>query len=310
MCRALLVTMVLASAVPGLAYGDDGVFRGAGGAVVASTSASVRMTAEEVVLDLQEPSVVHGTCTFVFTNAGAPESLLVGFPDSGTDIDDSSLPDSLASSTTIYHLRVTVDGQDVATTLVPLEGKGHLSRDMRGALPRSFDLVHTWTCFFDSMQTRILRTEYWQLTSTAVWNPCIVHYVLSTGGSWAGPIGKAVVRVLPGSLRFRNDCSPPNWTWTGSEYVWTAEDFEPETDIELSLQDPAEYAACLIQSWQRMRDDPPPRSPYDEGGLLSACGPIQRADFLEAVCAQLGDSLAYLRYRLEDIHASENPHGR
>ena len=300
---ALLMLIILA---PEPAAGDDGVFRGTGGAVIASTSRSVRMTAEEVVLDLTETGVVHGNCTFVFTNAGGPESLLIGFPDRGRDIDDSPLPDSLASGPSIYDLLVSVDGQEVLTTLVPIERDGNISRAARAARLGGFSWVHTWPCFFDSMQTRILHTEYRHPTSIGIWDPCMLHYVLSTGASWAGPIGKALIRVVPGQLRLKNAYSPPNWIWTGTEYIWTAEDFEPDVDVLLSLQDPAAYVACLVDSWPRLRERVTARSPYDSGGLLSSCGPIRRQDFFQAVRAQLGDSLSDLRARLEDIYASEN----
>ena len=304
---ALLMLVILA---PDRAMGDDGVFRGTGGAVTASTSRSIRMTAEEVVLDLNEIGVVHGICTFVFSNAGPAESLLIGFPDMGTEIDDSSLPDSSASRPSIYDLRVTVDGQEVVTKLVLVAGEGDISRALRAAPLRRFSWVHTWPCFFDSMQTRILRTEYRHPTSTGIWDPCILDYVLTTGASWAGPIGKVLIRVVPGSLRLKSVPSPDNWTWTGAEYIWTAENLEPKVDVHLSLQDPAEYAARLVGNWRRARDKEPTRSLYNSSELLSGCGPAGRQEFFRAVRAQLGDSVADLRARFEEIYASESHYDR
>jgi hypothetical protein len=292
--------LTLFASVPG--HGDDGVFYGTGGSVVPSQSRSVVMVAEEVVLDIADPRVVHGVCTFIFTNTGAPESLLVGFPDMSAA--GTSVSDSLLSGPSIHDLKVTVDGHAVVTKLLPRAEARGVSRGQQTSWGR-FDWVHTWPCYFDAGQTRVLRTEYRHPTSIVVSHPCIVHYILTTGASWSGPIGKAVVRVIPGALRLKSESSPRDWAWTGTEYVWTSEKFEPETDVDLSFQDPAQYAQCLIDNWRRLREPDPLRSPPGPYDVLEYCGDLGRPDFFKAVCAQLGDSLADLRVKIEEIYASD-----
>jgi len=282
------------------ALGDDGVFYGTGGSVVPSQSRSVVMVAEEVVLDITDPRVVHGVCTFVFTNTGAPESLLVGFPDMSAG--GTGLPDSMGPS--IHDLKVTVDGHEVVTKLLPMVDAEGISRGQQTLWGR-FDWVHTWPCYFDSGQTRVLRTEYRHPTSIVVFDPCIVHYIMSTGASWSGPIGKAVVRVMPGALRLKSARSPRGWTWAGTDYVWTSEKFEPEMDVDLSFQDPAQYARCLVRNWLILQAPDSLRSPFPPQDVLEDCGYLGRPDFFRAVCAQLGDSLADLRVKIEEIYASD-----
>ncbi len=302
--KAMSRVLCLLLLAPLGATADDGVFRGEGGAVVPSQAAHVRMVAEEVILDLTDPEVVHGTCIFVVTNEGPADSLLIGFPDKAP-FDEAASP-AVPSPAAIYDLTVMVDGEQVET-------QPELIGDLRGAgfsqpvLGIAYNRAHVWRCVFDSGQTRVLRTEYRHKSSTYVVARYMVNYILTTGASWAGPIGKVVVRLQPGNLRMKLEHHPRNWTWTGLEYLWTAADVEPAEDIAVGLEDPRAWAQQLIASWRCHSDREP------GGGTVMAweilhdnsideCEP----DFLREVAVAMGDSLPELRAAVESACAEQS----
>lgn len=300
-CLALVLLILISTS----AIADDGVFLGTGGSVTPSQSSSVRMVAEEVDLDISD-QFVRGKCTFVFFNDGPAETLLVGFPDHSPGGDDIS--ENKRGRPSIYDLKITIDGQEVATEVLPVAKPTDTTQS---AWPsrriRYYDWVHTWTCDFQAGQTRILRTEYEHAMSTSVGDPCILDYMLTTGASWAGSIGKIVVRIRPGRLRLKTAYHPREWLWTGSEYVWTAENLEPTENINLSFEDPAKYVRCVIHNWNYMTGrTSEPSQIFEVKYASEGCGHLGRPEFFRLVCEELGDSLPDLRIHLEELYDSDN----
>ena len=99
--------------------------------------------------------------------------------------------------------------------------------------------------------------------------PWILDYILTTGASWAGPIGKVVVRVIPGELRLKQAEYPSVWSFTGQEYVWTAENLVPAEDIRAYFDDPSDVAHCLAENWNRIQNQ---AGDSDSLALLLTCG--------------------------------------
>jgi hypothetical protein len=295
----VLLAAVVVLSVSVVTRADDGVFMGAGGAVVPSSSEHVRMAAEEVVLDLTEPGVVHGTCLFVITNDGPADTLLVGFPDNSPDPDDDR--PAIAGPSTLYDLEIAVDGVPVATTEVPVQdlissGFGE------GVSRRAYNRAHVWPCVFASGETRVLRTEYRHKLSAMSNATYIAHYILETGATWAGPIGKVVVRVRPGSMRQKEPSRHFEWFWTGTEYVWEASDLEPTENILLCLDDPLERARWLAGIWRDNESRRPAGSQRTPEEFAAAhLHFLGSGDFFQAVCAALGDSLPELRDTVRSV---------
>ena len=291
--KAYLSTVIVVLSISIVTRADDGVFKGAGGAVIPSSSEHVRMAAEEVVLDLTEPGVVHGTCLFVITNDGPADTLLVGFPDN-SPVPDEYRP-AIAGPSTLYDLEIAVDGVPVVTTEVPVRdlvstGFGEVvSR-------RAYNRAHVWPCVFTSGETRVLRTEYRHKLSSMSNATYIVHYILETGATWAGPIGKVVVRVQPGSMRQKEPSRDFEWFWTGAEYVWEASDLEPTENIMLCLDDPLVRARWLAGIWRNNESRRPAGAQRTPGKFAADyLHFLGTGDFFETVCAALGDSLPELR---------------
>lgn len=286
--------------LPGYILGDDGVFRGVGGAVVPWNAEHVRMAAEEVVLDLADPQVVHGTCFFVMVNDGPADTLLIGFPENSPAV--WSREGMITQPSLLTELTITDDGERVTTREMPVA-------DLPGDPPAAsrarlgYDRAHVWTCAFAPGETRVLRTEYRHPVSATVANPVVLHYVLTTGASWAGTIGKVVVRVQPGDLRLKgNDYDyPRDWIWTGQEYVWVVENLEPDRNLRIGLGDPDAIARQLADRWYDLLAKGRDPQSIATGKLLSLPGSLGDVDFFGQIRAALGDSLPELSAILDTV---------
>lgn len=298
-------TILILLALPGGLLADDGVFRGVGGAVIPWHAEHVRMAAEEVVLDLSDPQVVHGTCFFVMVNDGPADTLLVGFPENSPAV--WSREGMIAQPSLLTDLTVTVDGERVETRERPVAELPGVSGHRLG-----YDRAHVWTCAFAPGETRVLRTEYRHPVSVHVADPVVVHYVLTTGASWAGTIGKVVVRVKPGDLRLKgNDYDYPlDWTWTGREYVWVAENLEPEQDLWIGLGDPLAAARRLADHWRYLVESGRDPRTIAASELLTLRGILGDADYFGLIRDALGDSLPELKTLLEGVFAEHSAGGR
>lgn len=292
---AALAFLALAS---GTARADDGVFEGSGGTVSLSQSEHVRMVAEEVVFDLTSPDLIRVSCLFVVVNEGSADTLLLGFPDFWPAEDDDSQEADGRSA--IRDLVVMVDGLPVVTTAVPAADAPAIlgERTTRA----SWNVAHVWPCAFAPGQTRVLRTEYGHRYSMMVGVSHVVNYSLRTGASWAGSIGKVVVRIVPGDLRVKERYGLP-CERVGGEYVWTAADLEPTEDIWIGLARPGEIARYLEDHWRRSTSSGRPedleaarRSVWETSMLHGS-----RPDFLAEVRDALGDSVPELRAFLEEF---------
>ncbi|MBK8166448.1 MAG: DUF4424 family protein [bacterium] len=295
--RRVAVTVSLLVLAGRSAHADDGVFEGSGGTVSLSGSDHVRMVAEEVVFDLRTPDVIRVSCLFVVVNEGPADTLLLGFPDYWPDADDDSPRPGVVSA--IEDLVVTVDGRPVDTTALPAkDAPTAIGTGDQWCVP--YNVAHVWNCSFAPGQTRVLRTEYSHGYSGSTSSSYNVSYVLRTGASWAGSIGAVVLRLIPGQMSLKDAWYPPEWHDTGTEFVWAATDLEPDCDIEVGMEIPAEYAAHLARAW---------RGEYDQGGAVapedahrwvfgSSIFRHCRPQFLVEVSRALGSSLPDLSREL------------
>jgi hypothetical protein len=259
------------------------------------------MVGEEVVIEripspdkLWRSEGVRGSCVFVFENTGPAETLLVGFPDYEPMADIGHVPEDR----TLRSIHVWVDGDLVEPWRAPRETSGF-------SITKSYpfaDQFWVWPVVFAEHQTRVLRTDYEHAASAdngSHWN---ISYVLTTGASWAGPIGKAIVRVksagmIPmGREGYRCESGEGTWHQSGEEYVWTAENFEPTKDISRSFRSPEADIQNIAQYW--------PKWSVDEPDQLHLIFPELRddPDYWSAFVKLMPDSLADARaYTLEGL---------
>jgi hypothetical protein len=135
-------------------------------------------------------------------------------------------------------------------------------------------VVAVWRMDFQPHQTIRLVNRYmtsWDYLGGGPWGDYSVRYVLTTGSTWQGPIGDAVITLtVPEELPLPqlSDTLEACWDWSGSPEVsgrtveWRFSDFEPSEDLRFSvmtvLTDPIYediYAGELLEgvTWQRGR---------------------------------------------------------
>ncbi len=183
-----MVTLTLASQANdgGIAYGGSpGLLNG---------HPSVTMSSEKILLIVGDKEV-RVECDFVFTNSGKACTVRMGFPDEGYGASD---PDEERSSddnfmksppqTTFTSFRSSVNGKPVATKLIRTDTAGHY--------------WHTKTVSFQANQALNIRDVYTQRIGGGIaevgsktGTVAEVGYILHTGASWHGPIGRSEVSV-------------------------------------------------------------------------------------------------------------------
>lgn len=209
---SLMLLSVCASANDGgIAFGGSpGLLRG---------HPSVSMTSEVVKVTVQG----HRTrvdCDFVFTNHGPACSVRMGFPDEGygaSDPDEGQADfQNKPPQTTFTSFRSYVDGKPAPTKLIRANIEGHY--------------WHAKTVVFPANSTLHIRDVYTQDVGGGIvavgqktGQADQIGYVLHTGASWHGPIGRSEIEVtLPGKRihgtlklvpvsRISKDKNNPRW---------------------------------------------------------------------------------------------------
>ncbi|HZT41528.1 MAG TPA: hypothetical protein VFA07_05045 [Chthonomonadaceae bacterium] len=158
---------------------------------------SVSMTSEVVKITIQG----HQTrvdCDFVFTNHGPACSVRMGFPDVGEGASDPDEEEADFKNkpphTTFTSFRSYVDGKPAPTRLIRADTEGHY--------------WHAKTVFFPANSTLHIRDVYTQDVGGGIvqvgqktGEADQIGYVLHTGASWHGPIGRSEIDItLPGTL--------------------------------------------------------------------------------------------------------------
>lgn len=195
------------------AFADDGGIENVGGtAHLLTDQGHVRMLSESVRARVSRDSI-SVECDFTFVNTGPADTVLVGFPDRG-DGDGGG-----GGSMTTF--RSWVDGTEVPCTLLPDAEHSKSAYQERGGW---------WTrriCFAEG-QRRVVHDHYEASPGSSVDGTRFFQYILETGASWAGTIGRAdiivtLVGISPRWIRSAN----PRPIVRGHELIWHFDDFEP-----------------------------------------------------------------------------------
>jgi hypothetical protein len=201
------------------AVADDGAMYGVGGSLALMKGhPTVRMVSEEVKIRLPEAEV---EAQFVLRNEGPATWVTIGFPETGGGAD---FPGTDQSSFTGF--RSTVDGKPVRVSRV-IESRGGGMSD-----------YHFWwvkRVHFARGQTRVVVNRYTGELGFDSGGHRSFTYVLKTGASWKGSIGRARITCdvtgLKGAapLTFR----PEGGIRTGDRITWDLRDLNPNEDIDL-----------------------------------------------------------------------------
>ncbi len=110
-------------------------------------------------------------------------------------------------------------------------------------------VVAVWKMKFAPRETIMLENTYntsWDYIRNGPWSFNTINYILTSGGTWSGPIGDAVVTLtLPDEMPdpTLNDTLLCYWHWTGQPVVdgrtirWHYRDFEPDENISFSVEE-------------------------------------------------------------------------
>lgn len=108
-------------------------------------------------------------------------------------------------------------------------------------------VVAVWKMKFEPYETIILRNTYntsWDYFGGGPWSKFSVDYILTSGSTWSGPIGDAVItlEIPPGILLPQlSDTVSVYWDWEGSPQIinrtvtWHYTDLEPAENLSFSV---------------------------------------------------------------------------
>jgi hypothetical protein len=178
---AFAVLFVSSTFIPSTA--DDGGISFGGSPHLLSGHPSVSMQSEAVTMDIHK-DLIKVECNFVFHNSGPACTVRVGFPDQGLGAAEPYQGDPLPT----HNLKATfltyesyVNGKKVPTKLIPTNDRGLF--------------WHTKIVNFKGKSDCLIRDVYTLKPGEQVTDENGAYqqtsYVLHTGASWHGPIGKA-----------------------------------------------------------------------------------------------------------------------
>lgn len=244
----------------------------ANGIAIEDDNLNIRMESEEVIVDLWADSAVVN-CSFVMHNYGEALSVEMGFPE--MHFLQNEKPYFIQCAEDKKRFRINVNGvmlgyetisfSHVLDELVALQKElsqslnGEEYRDIfdsyvevRHQLENKSHLWYVWQESFDRQTTKNISVSYKISNGTTVKENVsgyfvvnkLFKYIISTGGSWHGTIGDAIIRVrLHGFTLFDlGSISPSGYTVVddGREIMWHFEDIEPVEDDDIVVLFPDE----------------------------------------------------------------------
>lgn len=263
--------VLMALLAGGAARANDGGIAYGGSPRLLSGHPSVSMQSEVITMRVGEANVTTD-CRFVFRNSGKACTVRMGFPDQGDGAfdPDESNEEQLGDDAAVMKTppRTTFD-----SFVSYVNGKRVTTKLIRANKPGQY--WHTKTVTFPAHSVTRIRDVYSQhipSQSDERGDHKRAAYVLHTGSSWRGPIGRSTVNVIfrrkcmPGTLIARrtkivDDVETVNWkkarfrdvyyigpaipTVSGRTLCFTRTKWRPETKDDILLyfrEDPKEDA--------------------------------------------------------------------
>lgn len=215
------------------AHADDGAVSEVSGGTIAPLDQhpSVRMVSEVVTVRIVDgKSYVH--CEFVFRNEGKATTVKMGFPEHAWGGGDGG------AFMRIKGFKTWVDGK---TTKVAYKPANNTRPKISGG--EEYKAWYVKDVRFAKGQTRKVVDEYYAKLGSegGAGSPydkiSIFDYVLKTGSTWKGPIGKAVVIVDASTMTPYCDINagPAGYSNRGGILTWSLVNIEPKDDIHVEL---------------------------------------------------------------------------
>lgn len=238
MKKAVLVLLALFMAIscfPNTAKADDSsLIGGTAGTVYPIYDTQVEM--EEEIIDITvRDGCSFVSCQFFFHNTGDRTRLLMGFP-TGRHFEkpdkDSEGPED-EYETNLNWFRTFIHGKRV-----PVKIRSGLKPEGNNLGGLYFSQWHTWKAALGKGERLKVVNKYWMVNTQPVLGSGSeqINYVLRSGSTWKGPIGKVTVRMKfegynAAGLEFEE--MQPSYIKKDGTIVWTAENIEPREDIEV-----------------------------------------------------------------------------
>lgn len=194
---------LLLAFVPLCASADDGYVVYGGAPKLMRSHPQIRMVSERVVMTVGRDRTTVD-CRFVFRNEGRAANVSMGFPDYVGDGEESSDP-------VLEEFQSWVDGKRASTSFVASANHQNWHRKA----------VH-----FAAGQTRVVRDTYeFAFSKGATSSDGYLNervYVMHTGASWKGKIGRAelIVRFQKGVIRAPLRLYPSRFVAQGEPYTY------------------------------------------------------------------------------------------
>jgi len=206
-----------------LAAGDDTAVVGVGGAIQAMKShPSIRMVSEDVSIRLY-PERYTVRCQFEFKNEGEDTVAYMGFPENAV----GDVPQQKTSQ--FEYFRTAVDGVPVKSTFQPSPPSEE----------NEYTGWHIKNVQFKRGQTRIITVDYASPVGETSDGSRFCSYIMHTGSSWKGKIGRAVIHVDIGAITKHytvTSISPKQAKIQGNTIIWRFSNLEPTADDDISVR--------------------------------------------------------------------------
>lgn len=223
----LFVAALILCSFASLARADDASLGRRGETVRPVGGSQVEMVSEEVTVTVSA-ACSRVDCRFTFKNTGPGTTVLMGFPESKPPPDREGFGDDTA----LHDFQTFIDGRQVPVK----KEKGDTQEDKKAAeAADNHPYWWTWEVPFKAGETREVGNTYWVKNHNWSNGQVMAGYILATGSSWKGPIGRARVvfrfeDVLPYDIRH---ISPGTYRFKGEDLVWEWTDLEPRGDIQI-----------------------------------------------------------------------------
>ncbi len=215
-----------------LAWSNDTAVWGVGGVIEPMKShPSVELRSHRVMVTLT-PSYADVECTFVLHNTGQATSVLIGFPESGGGVD-------VDPTRGFERFRSYVDGKRVKVRVINAEKE----RD-------SYWRWYVKRVSFRAGQTRVVRNTYRMSLGLFGTGERFFEYVLTTGASWKGAIGRSeiVVRLVGLDEAIWWQIKPTGYRRERNRIVWRLSNYEPEENLYIAFL--ADYKVFVNEEHQ------------------------------------------------------------
>jgi hypothetical protein len=212
----LCVSVALA-ALSMLGWCNDSAVVGVSGVIKPMESHPSIVLRSHVVKIKLAPAHADVDCTFVLHNTGKATRVLIGFPESGGG-------DIVVPKMGFRYFRSYVDGKRVQV---------RVQEQRRDVDPGGYFRWYLKRVRFGAGQTRVIRNVYRAPLGAISTGHDFFDYILTTGASWKGKIGRSDIIVELSGLDHVVDLEirPEGYRRVGNRIVWRLENYEPKENI-------------------------------------------------------------------------------